>query len=207
MTGLPGRRGASTGWYVVLWCALAASLLCMTQTWAGLTVVPKLLEGRQADAADVGSSPLCTEAQLDNTGQAPSQDGHVSSTGAALLSALEGRAYYLLADHVTCRANTPDRPDLQSWKNKLTFAQGKVLIWQTLCNDSPLVLDFDGRAFVLTPDLSSLTYEGASYTYYAQPPQLCDQGQWCPVEAPPRPRDQDGDGSQSTDTSGARQAK
>jgi hypothetical protein len=108
---------------------------------------------------------------------------------------------------VICRAHTPDRPYLKSWKNRLTFAQGKVLIWQTLCNDNPLVLDFDALAFVFAPDLSSLTYEGEAYTYYAHPPQLCDQGQWCPVEAPQGPKVQDGDGSQSTDTPGASQGK
>lgn len=194
-------------WYAVVWCALAASLLGMPQTWAGLTFAPQPLEGMPADAADVESSPLCTEAQLNDTEQASSQDGNVPSSGATLLSALEGRAYYLLTDNVTCRANTPDHPYLKSWKNKLAFAQGKVVIWQTLCNDSPLVLDFDARAFVFTPDLSSLIYEGEAYTYYAHPPQLCDQGQWCPVEAPQGPKVQDGDGSQSPDTQGARQAK
>jgi hypothetical protein len=62
--------------------------------------------------------------------------------------------------------------------------KGKVLMWQTLCNDSPLVLDFDAHAFVVSHDLSSLTYEGETYTYYEHPPQLCAQGQWCPVDAP-----------------------
>ena len=169
--------GTGTWRYVVLLSALAAALL-----WVA-------------------------EPHADEIRAAQPPHSNVLSTPEALLSALEGRAYYLLADNVTCRANTPDHPYLKSWKNKLTFTQGKVVIWQTLCNDSPLVLDFDGRAFVFTPDLSSLTYAGESYTYYAHPPQLCDQGQWCPVEAPQGPKTQDGDESQSPDTPGARQAQ
>ena len=48
MAGLPGRRGAGTGWSVASWCALAASLLGMPHTWAGLTLVQQPLESGQA---------------------------------------------------------------------------------------------------------------------------------------------------------------
>ena len=161
-----------TWWYTVPLCALAAVLLGVAAT--------------RADGTPAAKPPY----------------GNVSSTADALPSALEGRAYYLLADDVTCRANTPERPRLKSWKNKLTFSQGQVLIWQTLCNDSPLVLDFDAQAFVVSPDLSSLTYEGETYTYYASPPQLCAQGQWCPVDAPQNPKVQDRDGTESIGTAG-----
>lgn len=137
----------------MLLCALAAAWLWVAETWA------------------------------DGISEAKPSHRKVPPTANALPSALEGRAYYLLADDVTRRANTPERPRLPSWKNKLTFIRGKVLMWQTLCNDSPLVLDFDAHAFVVSHDLSSFTYEGETYTYYEHPPQLCTQGQWCSVSA------------------------
>lgn len=117
------------------------------------------------------------ETHADWTPEAKPSHGNVLATADALSSGLEGRTYYLLTDGVTCRANTPEHPRLKSWQNKLEFAQGKVLIWHTLCNDSPLMLDFDAQAFVFAPDLSSLIYRGETYTYSEHPPQLCDQGQ------------------------------
>ena len=146
------------------------------------------------------------ETRADGISEAKPSHSNVPPTADALPNALEGRAYYLLADDVTCRANTPERPRLKSWKNKLTFAQEKVLMWQTLCNDSPLVLDFDAHAFVVSHGFSSLTYEGETYTYYEHPPQLCAQGQWCPVDAPQGSKVQDREGTKNADTEGTSKA-
>src|SRR5437870_3520712 len=56
------------------------------------------------------------ETRADEISEAKPSHGDVPPTADALPSVLEGRAYYLLADGVTCRANTPERPRLKSWK-------------------------------------------------------------------------------------------
>jgi len=94
---------------VALLCTLAAILLCVTQTHGGLTLSTRALDDAGADTPGVVSPPQSPAAQPDDM---PPE--HVPATLAALLSGLEGRAYYLLAEHVTCRANTPEHPRLKS---------------------------------------------------------------------------------------------
>lgn len=128
--------------------------------------------------------------QPGETLQGQSQAGDVQPQVDDLVRVLEGRAYYLLEDNFTCRAHAPERPRIKSWKNKLEFTRGQILLWHTLCNDSPMVMDFAAHAFEFVNDLSSLTYQQETYTYYAHPPQLCAQGQWCPAEEPQEPKAQ-----------------
>jgi hypothetical protein len=95
---------------------------------------------------------------------------------------LDGRNYYLLGENVTCKANAPGYPRVKSWKNRLEFSQENVLIWQTICNDNPIMQKFDPQQFSVADDLSYVIYNDEKYTYYEEAPQLCDNGQWCPEE-------------------------
>lgn len=95
---------------------------------------------------------------------------------------LDGRNYYLLGEEVTCRANAPGYPRIKSWKNRLEFSQENVLIWQTICNDNPIIQKFDPQQFTIADDLSYVIYQSEKYTYYEKAPKLCQNGQWCPAE-------------------------
>jgi hypothetical protein len=95
---------------------------------------------------------------------------------------LDGRNYYLLGEEVTCRANAPGYPRIKSWKNRLEFFQENVLIWQTICNDNPIIQKFDPQQFTIADDLSYVIYKAEKYTYYEKAPKLCENGQWCPAE-------------------------
>jgi len=96
-------------------------------------------------------------------------------------SRIEGRNYYLLEEGFTCRANAPGKPILKSWKNRVEFNNGDILIWETVCNDNPTVKPFDIKNFSFSEDLSLLKYQSEEYSFYAEPPKLCPGGQWCPV--------------------------
>jgi len=96
-------------------------------------------------------------------------------------SYIEGRNYYLLEKGFTCRANTREKPTLKSWKNRLEFSDGEVLIWETVCNDNPTVRQFDIKDFSFSEGLSLLKYQEEEYVFYAKPPKLCPAGQWCPI--------------------------
>jgi hypothetical protein len=95
---------------------------------------------------------------------------------------LDGRNYYLLGENVTCRANAPGHPRIKSWKNRLEFSQENVLIWQTICNDNPIIQKFDPQQFTVADDLSYVVYKTEKYMYYEKAPTLCQNGQWCPEE-------------------------
>ncbi len=97
------------------------------------------------------------------------------------LSRLEGRNYYLLEKNFTCRANAPGKPILKSWKDRIGFSNGKVLIWGTVCNDNPIINTFNYLDFSLSDDMSSLKYQAKNYTFYEEKPKLCPSGQWCPI--------------------------
>lgn len=94
---------------------------------------------------------------------------------------IEGRNYYLLEEGFTCRANAPGKPILKSWKNRVEFNNGEILIWETVCNDNPTVKPFDVKNFSFSEDLSSLTYQSEEYDFYEEYPKLCPEGHWCPV--------------------------
>ena len=92
---------------------------------------------KRASAAPEGNIQ-CVKAQLVPTGdqQRPESQGVVApQTGLSL----DGRNYYLLGEDVTCRANAPGYPRIKSWKNRLEFSHENVLIWQTICNDNPII--------------------------------------------------------------------
>jgi len=55
------------------------------------------------------------------------------------------------------------------------------LIWETVCNDNPTLKQFDTKDFAFSDDFSLLKYQSEEYTFYAEPPKLCPEGQWCPV--------------------------
>ena len=173
---MSGSTGPLQWRYIVLLLSMTSALTWATAVQAGGALGDEPCDGMWADGRQPGA-----------TLPGHSQAGDVLPQAADLLRVLEGRTYYLLEDNFTCRANTPERPRIKSWKNKLAFTRGQVLVWHTLCNDSPIVMDFAEPAFGFATDLSSLTYQHETYTYYAQPPQLCEQGQWCPVETPQEP--------------------
>jgi hypothetical protein len=99
-------------------------------------------------------------------------------------SHIEGRNYYQLEEGFTCRANAPGKPILKSWKNRVEFSNGEILIWETVCNDNPTVKPFDINNFFFSEDFSKLEYQSEEYTFYAEPPKLCPEGRWCPVNEP-----------------------
>ena len=135
---------------------------------------------KRASAAPEGNIQ-CVKAQLVPTGdqQRPESQGVVAPQ--TNLS-LDGRNYYLLEEDVTCRANAPGYPRIKSWKNRLEFSQENVLIWQTICNDNPIIQKFDPQQFTIADDLSYVIYKAEKYTYYEKAPKLCQNGQWCPAE-------------------------
>jgi len=135
---------------------------------------------KRASAAPEGNIQ-CVKAQLVPTGdqQRPESQGVVAPQ--TNLS-LDGRNYYLLGEEVTCRANAPGYPRIKSWKNRLEFSQENVLIWQTICNDNPIIQKFDPQQFTIADDLSYVIYKAEKYTYYEKAPKLCQNGHWCPAE-------------------------
>lgn len=96
-------------------------------------------------------------------------------------SQFEGRNYYLLEEGFTCRANAPGKPTIKSWKNHIEFRDNKVLIWQTICNDNPIIKKFNARDFKFIDNGSSLIYQSEKYSFYPNKPALCETGQWCPT--------------------------
>jgi hypothetical protein len=56
------------------------------------------------------------------------------------------------------------------------------LIWQTICNDNPIIQKFDPQQFTVADDLSYVIYKAEKYMYYEKAPKLCKKGQWCPEE-------------------------
>jgi len=97
-------------------------------------------------------------------------------------SQINGRNYYLLEDEFSCRANTLGKPLLKSWKNRIEFRDGKVLIWETICNDNPIIKKFSPKEFLFSEDFSLLVFQFEKYRFYEEPPELCPEGQWCPIK-------------------------
>ena len=95
---------------------------------------------------------------------------------------IAGRSYYSFEDGYTCQAYAPGFPMIKSWKDRIEFVDGKVLIWQTLCNDNPIIEEFNDSDFEFSDDLRSFTHKGDQYQYHETPPDLCENGQWCPVD-------------------------
>ena len=105
----------------------------------------------------------------------------MNSATAIDLSEVEGKNYYLLKDGFTCRANAPNKPKIRSWKNRIQILNGKIAIWGTICNDYPELLGFsEGLKF--STDRTTLIFQSEKYLYQATPPELCDDGSWCPVD-------------------------
>lgn len=98
---------------------------------------------------------------------------------------LDGRAYYRLDDKATCKSNTPGHTVIKTWANKITVQGERLLLWGSLCNDTPTVVPLReaSAALLLSRDLHMLRYKGECLTYADKPPTLCPQGLWCPVPA------------------------
>jgi hypothetical protein len=150
-----------------------------TLTWdkGAIIVRWKRTSGGETTAGDV----QYVKAQLGPTGdqQRPVSRGIAAHQRGA---SLDGRNYYLLGEEVTCKANAPGYPRVKSWKNRLEFSQENVLIWQTICNDNPIIQKFDPQQFTVADDLSYVIYKAEKYMYYEKAPKLCPNGQWCPEE-------------------------
>jgi hypothetical protein len=149
-----------------------------TLSWAkrALIVQWQRTSGEESTAGKV--EYVKAQLVLAQEAQAPRPPGAVTQTP----DRLDGRNYYLLGEGVTCLANAPGHPRVKSWKNRLEFSRGNVLIWQSICNDNPITQTFDPEQFTVADDLSYVIYNDEKYTYYAEPPQLCADGQWCPAE-------------------------
>ena len=97
---------------------------------------------------------------------------------------LKGRAYYRLDPDSTCKAHAPDRTVIKSWANKISFEDGRLLLWGKTCNDSPQTVPLSKAASEITisRDLTRIRYQGECLYYYEMPPKLCEFGSWCPAE-------------------------
>ncbi|WP_299734868.1 hypothetical protein [uncultured Endozoicomonas sp.] len=95
---------------------------------------------------------------------------------------IAGRSYYFFEEGYICRAFAPGAPYIKSWRDRIEFLDGKVLVWQSLCNDNPIQKEFDSSEFKFSDDLESFIYKGNEYQYHQIPPDLCVNGQWCPVD-------------------------
>ncbi|MBU3914756.1 hypothetical protein KKA14_04415 [bacterium] len=98
------------------------------------------------------------------------------------ISKVNGMSYYLLESGYHCASNTPEKTVILSWKNRLEFNQGEVLIWGDLCNDQADVIKFEPGLFKFSKDFSKLIYQNKIHARFFQKPTLCEAGLWCPVE-------------------------
>ena len=144
-----------------------------------IALIVGLVWGVMPSAEKPAESPLRPSQEIAPT--LPAQEEAQTQANAASSPSLEGCHYYLLQPGLTCRSLTPERTRIQTWKNHLEFKAGGVLVWQTLCNDNPVVHEFNATEFAISADLSTVTFAGATYHYAATPPALCAGGLWCPV--------------------------
>jgi len=96
---------------------------------------------------------------------------------------LDGKSYYHLTKGKTCQANDPERTVIKSWSNKVSFKGGQILVWGSVCNDSPeliLFSDVKNDLFV-SSDLRIIVYKKEVLVLYGDEPKLCPAGQWCPL--------------------------
>jgi hypothetical protein len=116
------------------------------------------------------------------SGLTHSAENDSKSTGMAKL--LNGRTYIRLDNNATCKSNNPEHTVLKTWANKITFENGRVLIWGKVCNDSPESLPVTkiGKNLLISADLKRIVYNKEVLLYFNADPKLCDAGQWCPVE-------------------------
>ena len=109
------------------------------------------------------------------------QEAVVKPAGIAKL--LQGRSYVRLQKGATCKANDPEHTVLATWANRISFSDGKMLLWGTVCNDSPesLSLAEAGSNLLVSADLKRIVFKNEVLRYTKDTPKLCDEGQWCPV--------------------------
>jgi hypothetical protein len=157
--------------------AVLLFLWVSTPSGAGFSRSPA---DKRAGATTAGDIQYVKSQRVPTGDQQPSGSQGVDAPQTNL--SLDGRNYYLLGEGVTCRANAPGYPRIKSWKNRLEFSQENVLIWQTICNDNPIIQKFDPEQFTIADDLSYVIYKAEKYTYYEKAPKLCQNGQWCPAE-------------------------
>lgn len=158
---------------------VAVLLLLYVSTPAGAGFSHSPADKRASAASEEDIQHVKSQLMLTGDQQRPGSQGVVEpQTGFSL----DGRNYYLLGEDVTCRANAPGYPRIKSWKNRLEFSQENVLIWQTICNDNPIIQKFDPQQFTIADDLSYVIYKAEKYVYYEKAPKLCQNGHWCPAE-------------------------
>jgi len=102
---------------------------------------------------------------------------------AGIAKLLQGRSYVRLQKGATCKANDPEHTVLATWANRISFSDGKMLLWGTVCNDSPesLSLAEAGSNLLVSADLKRIVFKNEVLRYTKDTPKLCDEGQWCPV--------------------------
>jgi|GEM_PF-6883086 len=159
----------------------------MTHTQIGLVFLCcQPLVGSTADS----TAPPSTTTPPKTEENATAISNPVSSAQAAKLvvpvTNLANRAYYRL-DPTTCRANNTEHTVLKSWSNKITFTEDGMLVWGTICNDSPRFVHIReiGGDLRTIPDLTEIIYQGEHLLFQTQEPKLCSFGIWCPVQETP----------------------
>lgn len=95
---------------------------------------------------------------------------------------INNRNYYLFVEGYSCISNTRSKTRIKSWKNRIEFIDGDVLIYGDLCNDQAEVLSFKPDDFEFSDDLSTMTFQTETFVYHELKPQLCEKGWWCPTE-------------------------
>jgi len=102
---------------------------------------------------------------------------------AGIAKLLQGRSYVRLQKGATCKANDSEHTVLATWANRISFSDGKMLLWGTVCNDSPESLSMAeaGSNLLVSADLKRIVFKNEVLRYTKDTPKLCDEGQWCPV--------------------------
>jgi hypothetical protein len=110
-------------------------------------------------------------------------ESEIKQTGIGKL--LNGRSYVRMEKDATCKANNPEHTVIKTWANKISFENGQILIWGKVCNDSPesIFISQAGKNLFISADLRRIVYKNEVLRYFKDAPKLCDDGQWCPVEA------------------------
>ena len=116
-------------------------------------------------------------------GLAHTADNENRPTGMGTL--LNGRSYVRMEKDATCKANNPEHTVIKTWANKISFENGQILIWGKVCNDSPesISISHAGKNLFISADLRRIVYKNEVLRYSKDTPKLCEEGQWCPVEA------------------------
>lgn len=118
----------------------------------------------------------------------PPSAGAATELGYVILpESLEGRDYYRLDDQARCKAHNAEHTLIKSWANKISFHAGRLLVWGSICNDSPRALPLSAAVADLrvSRDLRQLVYKGETLTHADAPPKLCEAGSWCPLQEEP----------------------